>query len=371
MSDIQWFPFDIQAFTADTLRMHAFAKGPYLMLLLDYYQHGNGCSTDVDSLLSVCGLDAESWQRFGPQIMRQFEVRNNCIYHERVEIEIAKILTQRKNKSKAGKASAEARQKTQHNGNRKPTAVQQEPQQKVNTEATNNNNNISKKERSPDGLPKKEDPPDGGAPPGFPKPMPSDFTLNPDDLIRCLNDGADPPWVWNVFENWKSMCLETGSLQLDWKASWWRRWEKSKPKEPMPDPPPARAKPRLVVTGGGPAARKTLLPADWQPNASNAAICADEGYDLDAMAQHFRDVCGANGYRYIDHHKAFSNFIRNQKNFSRGNSHGKIAATGHRGSIVDAGNQALAELDRRIEAARAAEAGDQGGDPPVPELPED
>jgi hypothetical protein len=120
-----------------------------------------------------------------------------------------------------------------------------------------------------------------------------------------------------------------------------------------------------VVTSGK-AERKTLLPKDWHLNANNAAVCAEEGYDLDAMALHFRDVCGANGYRYIDHHKALSNFIRNQK-ILRGGNRGK---TTQRGSIVQAGYRS-ANLDAQIREAEAAEARDRDGDEAVRKLSED
>jgi uncharacterized protein YdaU (DUF1376 family) len=380
MSDIHWIPIDIQAFVADTMDFDEAATGAYWLLILHYYQQQKGCVAN-DRILATVTKSANRWKKYKSLVLSRFEIRNGRLWHPRCEEEIAKakqLISEKSEHAKKaaagrwGNARGDARAMPEHNPSNARAMPEHMPEDSPSNAPgmhTYNNKERKKEERPPNGgLKKKENPPDGGARDPPPRildhPIPPDFSLSSEDLSRCMNDGADPPWVWNVFNNWKAGVTEAGVLHSDWKAAWWRRWEKSKPPSE-----PARPKPRLVVSGGSAAARKTVLPDDWQPNANNAAICAEEGYDLDAMAQHFRDVCGANGYRYINHHLAFSNFIRNQKNFTRGNGYGKAATT--RGSIIDAADRAIANIDRQIAEIRAAEGNVAGGETPVPKLPED
>jgi len=371
MSAVYTFPFDIKAFLADVLELTTEGQGAYLRLLLNYYQRGHGCTTSVTTLVTITGLTEEAWQKHASAVLSLFTVRAGKLYHARCEKEIAKIKSLQEQRKRAGQASGAKTRKphpTPRQDNERPNerpngrdneTTTSDPTPDITTLRPIDSIEVSKKE-VPGGTSKEA--PDG-APPAEPPsrlldiPLPSDFSLNPEDVARCLSD-APAHWLWDVFQQWKDYHLEAGTLTSDWKAAWWRRWAKARPPAPV-DPP--RPKPRLVVTSGK-AERKTLLPKDWHPNANNAAVCAEEGYDLDAMAQHFRDVCGANGYRYINHHQAFSNFIRNQKNFERGGNRGK---TTQRGSIVQAGYRASANLDAEIREAEAAEARDRDGDEAV------
>jgi hypothetical protein len=190
--------------------------------------------------------------------------------------------------------------------------------------------------------------------------LPSDFELTDEDIARCQSDRADLSWIREVFQPWKAQQIAQGALRDDWKAAWWQRWEKSKPPREVEQP---RPKPRLVVTKPR-RAPETPLPDDWQPNANNAKAAAEEGYELNRIAEHFRNVCGAKGYVYVDHHKAFTNFIHNQKNFERGSQHARP-----KGSIVEAGKRAIANLDRQIREAEADEARERDGDQSVHGLP--
>jgi uncharacterized protein YdaU (DUF1376 family) len=372
MSQLDWFPFYYAEFYADTIRLPTKYMGAYFLLLLDYYQHCEGCLADDEVIGAVTGLrDPNEWPRLKQLVMPYFEVRDGHLWHARCEKEIAKAReimaktkASREQQSEAGRASAAKRW-----GNRKERSNGRYNDQdndldndRFNERDAYNNSNKDKKEEGPLRGPEKKAP--DGAPRVLAHPMPSDFSLKPEDLIRCQIDGADPPWVWSVFNDWKAACLTNGTLTTDWKAAWWRRWDKSKPPEPVePDKP----KPRVVVSKSARSV-KTLLPADWQPNANNARAAEEEGYDLDKIADHFRNVCGANGYRYVDHHLAFTNFIHNQKNFERGRNHGQAS---RRGSIVEAGDRAIANLDRKIREAEADEARDRDGDQSVPGLPED
>lgn len=58
--------------------------------------------------------------------------------------------------------------------------------------------------------------------------------------------------------------------------------------------------------------RKTPLPENFVPNDNNRQIARERGLDLRAVFEKFRDYNLAVDGRYVDWHRAFSNWLRNE-----------------------------------------------------------
>lgn len=62
---------------------------------------------------------------------------------------------------------------------------------------------------------------------------------------------------------------------------------------------------------------KTILPDDWEPNASHEVIAREQGVDLRVQTELFRDHWKGNGERKADWDATFRNWLRRAKDFSR------------------------------------------------------
>jgi hypothetical protein len=186
------------------------------------------------------------------------------------------------------------------------------------------------------------------------EPIPKDFQLTEAQVARCRAD-ADDATIAERFDKFMNHHTEGEGLSDDWPGVWDRWWPKNK----LP-----RAKPRLVMdsnTDGVPKKKRERggpIPPAWKPNAAHAALAIAHGLDLAEIEQGFRDGCAAKGYRYLDHDAAFRNWIKNQNTFKRGSGNGirQNEAAG-RGSIVNAADRAIENLEREIAADNEAREG--------------
>ena len=85
-----WFPFNTKDFLANTRRLNTEAKGAYLLLMLDYYEQGEGPPDDDDVLATICELPLETWQRHRRVISPMFEIRDGRWRHDRIKSEMEK-----------------------------------------------------------------------------------------------------------------------------------------------------------------------------------------------------------------------------------------------------------------------------------------
>lgn len=91
-----------------------------------------------------------------------------------------------------------------------------------------------------------------------------------------------------------------------------------------------RAEAKLKVIESKPAAkpkRKRILPDSWEPTPDHEAIAREQGVDLKAQAELFRDHYKANGESKADWDATFRNWLRRAREFSRGRTAPKIQGT--------------------------------------------
>ncbi|WP_293880486.1 DUF1376 domain-containing protein [Sphingomonas sp.] len=400
---LPWFGFNIKDFIANTQRLNTEAKGAYLMLLLDYYQNEQGCPADADICATTCGLSIEAWNRHSRVILPLFTIKAGILWHSRCEEEIAKgkeLHAQRVKASEmavAARAERKAARSTDRTTGRTTSGKSKKTENdrsvdrtiyrtvtEAVTEPVKTTDPIIAPDTETDTGPvtepatqtqthtlskdkeslEREDAADAASLAQGESELSGDFKLTAADIVRCFNEGASSKdEVERILSRFFRHYQYSGTMSLDWKATWWKFWERNKP------PVMPKAKPRVQVSRGREPAtptRKTSIPDDWKPKAAHHVLADDEGVNIDAIEQTFRDYCSSTGTKYADHDAAFRNFIRNQKNFTRGRTNGKAPTT--RGSIVEAGNEAIAELDRRIEEA---EARDRVGDVAVQSLPDE
>jgi hypothetical protein len=172
--------------------------------------------------------------------------------------------------------------------------------------------------------------------------------LSEEEIQGCYADGASGEELASEFEKFMLYHRENATFSADWPSTWgrwWHRWKEHRAKTAKP-----KAKPRIEVNSRG---RETPIPPDWKPNDAHRALSLAEGHDPDEMEAGFRDGCASKGYRYIDHNAAFRNYIRNQKNFKRGNNGVRPNSSPGRGSIVNAADQALGGIAREIAEIEA------------------
>jgi hypothetical protein len=89
------------------------------------------------------------------------------------------------------------------------------------------------------------------------------------------------------------------------------------------------------------------LPDDWKPSLKAFQIAEQFGQNVQIVEGIFRDYLASSGKLYADYDAAFHNFIRNQNSFNRGGNNG-VRPSENRGSIVNAADRAIANLEREI-----------------------
>jgi len=62
---------------------------------------------------------------------------------------------------------------------------------------------------------------------------------------------------------------------------------------------------------------KTLIPDSWTPTVTHRDLAARKNIDIESEGAKFVDWAKANGRRYVDWDRAFSNWLRNAENFNR------------------------------------------------------
>lgn len=104
---LPWFAFNIKDFLANTKRLNTEAKGAYLCLMLDYYEHGHGAPDDDDVLAAICELPVEVWRRHRKVIEPLFTVTESVWVQSRIDDELRDGL-RRHERTVAATAAAKA-----------------------------------------------------------------------------------------------------------------------------------------------------------------------------------------------------------------------------------------------------------------------
>jgi uncharacterized protein YdaU (DUF1376 family) len=118
-----WMPFYVGDYLSATGRLTTEQHGAYLLLLLDYWKNGPPPNNDA-VLAQIARMSAKAWSKAKPVLLSFFEERDGHLIQNRVERERERVAEVVEKRSKAGKASAAARAKTQQNGNTCSTHVE-------------------------------------------------------------------------------------------------------------------------------------------------------------------------------------------------------------------------------------------------------
>jgi uncharacterized protein YdaU (DUF1376 family) len=121
-----WMPFFVGDYLSATGRLTTEQHGAYLLILLDYWK--NGPPPNDDSVLAALArMTPGAWRKAKPSLIGFFEVRDGLLIQKRVEHERGRASDITEKRSKAGKASAEA--KAQQKSNKSSTCVATNGQQ--------------------------------------------------------------------------------------------------------------------------------------------------------------------------------------------------------------------------------------------------
>ena len=96
-----WMPLYVSDYLGDTRRLTTLEHGAYILLIMEYWQHG-GLPNDDAELAEIAGLADDEWQRVRHRISRLFK---DGWRHKRIDEELAKA----SEISERRKASAERR----------------------------------------------------------------------------------------------------------------------------------------------------------------------------------------------------------------------------------------------------------------------
>lgn len=135
MSDGLWMPLYIGDYLKDTGHLTAAEHGGYLLLLMHAWTHNGVLENDDFSLRATARLDSRDWKRSRDRLLAFFFLTKEGYRHKRIEQELAVSRAKSAQRSVAGKASAEQRQR-QREGNGRSTGVQRELNGKVNETPT-------------------------------------------------------------------------------------------------------------------------------------------------------------------------------------------------------------------------------------------
>lgn len=125
MSALPYMRLYVADYLADTSHLSTLEHGAYLLLIMNYWQRGEALPCGDAQLARIARVSAKEWSAIKPALAELFEDDGTCWRHGRIEQELAKVTTEKKHKSNAGKASAAT--KAQQKINRCSTGVEHVP----------------------------------------------------------------------------------------------------------------------------------------------------------------------------------------------------------------------------------------------------
>lgn len=118
-----WYPHYIADYAADTMHLTTVQHGAYRLLMDAYWRNQGPLDDDDDALAAITRLPLRDWRKMRPAIARFFQIDGSWS-HKRIERELAKARHNSEQKSKAGKASAAAKQQQKVNGSSTAVATE-------------------------------------------------------------------------------------------------------------------------------------------------------------------------------------------------------------------------------------------------------
>lgn len=262
---IDWFPFNIKDFLANTKRLNTEAKGAYLCLMLDYYENGSGPPDDDDVLAAICELPVDVWQRHRKVIAPLFKIEQCLWHHSRMDFEIADAIEKMRKANERGVAGAtkrwgdpDSRPNRKKNGKSNAHALPEAKTEQSNKDAQLHSTVTPSQESSLSTLTREKiEVPEESATEvgGIGTPIDPDYTPPPDLIEVCHEDGATDAVIDAEIKKFVADKQESGGFSANWDASWvkwWARWREYRDKH--------AAKPRGK-------ARIEVNSAPFEPNA--------------------------------------------------------------------------------------------------------
>ena len=105
---MQFYPTD---YLSDTQHLTTIEHGAYFLLILNYWQRGCALPDDDRRLAGITKMTIEQWLNARSTVVEFFCVSDGKWTHTRIESDIAKAKSTRKQQSEAGKKSAAKRLK--------------------------------------------------------------------------------------------------------------------------------------------------------------------------------------------------------------------------------------------------------------------
>mgnify|MGYP006268694269 CR=1 FL=1 len=109
---MQFYPTD---YLSDTQHLTTEEHGAYLLILMNYWQRGEPPLNDDQRLAGIARMPIERWLNARSTLVEFFCIKNNRWFHKRIENDINKVKSARKQQSEAGKRSAAKRLKKRIN----------------------------------------------------------------------------------------------------------------------------------------------------------------------------------------------------------------------------------------------------------------
>lgn len=107
MTDRPWMKLYVADYLADTRRLSFQEHGVYLLLIMEYWQHG-ALPQDDKSLAKIVGATQREWQRYKPAVAAFFDENWT---HRRIDREIAEFEAATRRRSEAGKRGGRPKKK--------------------------------------------------------------------------------------------------------------------------------------------------------------------------------------------------------------------------------------------------------------------
>nr|WP_315596108.1 DUF1376 domain-containing protein [uncultured Cupriavidus sp.] len=115
-----WMPLYISDYLADTSHLSAAEHGAYLLMLMHAWVNQGRLPVDDERLRRIARMDSKDWRDSGAELRGFFYEQDSALRHHRVDAELERANANISQRSKAGKASAEARRikrDSEQNGN--------------------------------------------------------------------------------------------------------------------------------------------------------------------------------------------------------------------------------------------------------------
>ena len=121
MSALPYIPLYVADYLADTSHLSTVEHGAYLLLIMNYWQRGNGLPANDLQLSRIARLTPKEWSKVKPSLIQFFDEQNGTWTHNRVEHELGKV------RDKSAKASNAGRISSQRKASKRSTSVEQTP----------------------------------------------------------------------------------------------------------------------------------------------------------------------------------------------------------------------------------------------------